>query len=273
MPTLIIHVPDPANKMNLQDRLLFKENYFSWSRTAMLLRLYIPSLLGKLVVLSLLSLLLTVAMGAYAMAYHQRPPLIGFYLLSMLIMLAPLTIATKDFRDVGAQLPVTATEKTATLFIIYWLIFPAVMATAGWLGEIFSRLALGVDLDVYVMDNYQNHFHWMLIAGCIQMIAVVTITLYYIVTASGNRILTGLVACVAGYIATLLTAGLIFFIIGFVVGIQVAAGTAEAEMVQIINNKIVGFLPLAIGFQVVLALIAIIYFTYKIHKSLNIRGF
>lgn len=259
--------------MNPQDRLLYKENHFSWSRTAMLLRLYIPSLLGKLIVLSLLTLLLTVALGAYALAYHQRPPLIGFYLLSMLIMLAPLTIATKDFRDVSAQLPVTATEKTATLCIIYWLMFPAVMGTAGWLGEIFCRLVLGVDLDVYVLENYENHYYQMLIAGCIQMIAVVTITLYYIVTAAGNRILTGLVACVAGFIATLLISGVILFIIGFIVGMQVAAGTAEPELVQIINNKIMGLLPLAIGLQVVLALIAIIYFTYKLHKSLNTRGF
>lgn len=257
--------------MNASDRLLFRENHFSWSRMMALVRLCWPSLRGILLVLSLAVLVLTVAMGAYVHFTQKNPSMLAYYVLSMLTVLSPLAITRRDFRSVTAQLPVTASEKTTALLLLFWVVFPLSTFVFQYVGEWIIESWFGVDLVRIYMNDFYDDLALAMIFGTVQTLCIIVIELYALVTARKNRIIAAIGAAVGTVVGFMLMSVVMFFCIGIWIGLRARAAGATDLTDEMYNLPQV--LAWVITILLAVSVAATIIFTFKLNKRLNNSGF
>ena len=264
-------------KMKQSDRLLFRENHFSWRRLAMIIRLYWPTLRGMLLFFTLLSFIITFSIGIYNYVTHSTMPNMAFYTLGLLGLIAPLTITRRDFRDVSSQLPVTAGEKTMTLIVFYWIAFPVAISLAQWGADRILNVWLGIDVMTYYMTVLLSEFETetlaaVFVTGTIQTMCIVTVELYALVCSRKNRMLTGLGAAAATMAVLMVISIMTFFCIGVWFGLN--ASDAEVPMQEEMMAEGLK-MALSLGMKIMLAASSVITViaTYKLHKRLNNSGF
>lgn len=238
----------------------------------MILRLYMPVLRFKLAALSVLALLITFTMGLYAKITDNPDQTGGFYLISIMIILAPLTVARRDYRDISSQLPVTAGEKFAVLIFLYWLAFPLCISLAQWAGELCVNGLFGIKLEAAFYDNHVGETGMIYLCGLVQSFSIITVILYTLVKARKNRILSGIGAGVLTYASYTAISTVLSFGAGLAAGFKAAKAEAEVTEAAILDT-ITGFYPIILTIILATAVAVLAVFTFKLYKQLNNSGF
>ncbi len=259
--------------MNLADRLLYRENHSRFSRFVMLLRLYAPALRFKLLALTVLSFLLTTGTGLYIKITGNQNPLGGYYLLQFIILLAPITLARRDFRDISSQLPVTAGEKFSTLLFLYWLVFPGCICLAELAGGWCVSEVLHVDITyLTAIFEYPNLSPSVIyFCGSLQSASIVIVELYALVKARKSRILSGIGAALLTFVSYILISAFCAFGIGLYAGFQASyEGEFDENMMAQLTLSL---FPWVFYVLIAVAVVVLAIFMKKLYKSLNNSGF
>ncbi len=258
--------------MKESDRLLYRENHSSWRRFWMLTRFYWPRLRGPLFALLSLTVFLIFSIGVYLSVTGHNAPY-GVYLsVSLLILLSPVTLLLRDFRAVGSQLPVTATEKLGTLLFYFWIVFPWSIYAVGALAEFAVKLATGTDIMQSFLNEYSpSGVSYFVISGSgtLVMMSIIACELYHMLRARGNRAGVALVSVLVGLACYMLLVAMASFILGVIVGYRAAVTGEEIDLTLATRQVFMYVLP---SVSAMLMLVAAVYLI-KLHKHLNNSGF
>jgi len=258
--------------MKESDRLLYRENHSSWRRLWMLIRFYWPRLRGPLLALVLLTAFLTLSIGVYVSATGHNAPWGAYFSISLLMLLSPMTLLLRDFRQVSSQLPVTAAEKLGALLFYFWLVFPWSVYLVSALTEIMISHFTGNDISQSFVSEYTpSGINYLLLCLCGIMVtmSIIVVELYYMLKARGNRAGVALVSVLAGFACYMFLVAVMCFIAGLAFGF-VAARTGKEIDVAFVSGKVFLYvMPFVTG---VLALVAVVY-VLKLRKHLNNSGF
>ena len=215
--------------------------------------------------------MITFTTGLFAKVDNNPDSHLGFYLISFVVILSPITIARRDYRDISSQLPVTAGEKLSVLLFLYWILFPVCFTVAQVLGELCVEWLLNIRLNPKFY-NELNETPVFILCGLFQTLSIITIILYTLVKARNNRILSGIGAGVVTYLCYALISAVLSFVVGFVAAIRVAHLDAD-NAGDFIAKTLTAVFPMILAAMAAIAVVVLIVFTVKLYKKLNNSGF
>lgn len=213
---------------------------FSWRRVWMLWRLYLPSLRKQLWAFPLVSLCISLA-AVWVLLISPKITPANFTItigISLMYYFAPIVLARRDYHVVSDQLPVLTSEKMVFL-AIYFMFVTMVLTTGvqtlifGLSSLVFSTFAHQME-DIYgmAMSIYPNK--WVLLMSNFMGMALPSLTLMGVVLAKRNRILMGVVCCVAAYLAICTISGVMG---GVMAMIEVKDVIADPDIAQNIGAQ------------------------------------
>lgn len=251
------------------DELLFVENHNSWHRIAMLFRLYWPVLRKGVITYPLAIVLLYAAVALLQVATGGWHEVLVEVALTVMIVWAPVMITRYDYRSVCAQLPVTAGDKLAFLMIVFWLIFPALVMVpqllCGWVMDtVFS-----IDTTAGLLSGDEPIGNYVLI-GVLTLYSLITIGMYYAVTAKSNRAWACMLSVFVYYIGYMVLSGIVMFSIGFYDGFMSAVGNENTT--YSLSDIESWSLMFTTAVSIIYILVAGIYLV-NLHKRLRNSGF
>lgn len=237
----------------------------------MLFNFYWPALRGKLLVLSLLTLMVTLAIGMYMASTGHEAPWGAYFCVSLFAMLSPLTLLGKDYRSTTAQLPVTAGEKLGTLLLYFWVLFPLSIYAANLLSEFIIKQWLGVSITESFLSEYLDagvEMYTIYICGWIESLLLCTICIYFVTTSRDLRAGRTIIAVLISYVALMMIMSISLFIFGFMAGFNATVYCDELGVNQMSDAMVKGLIIVA-----VLSVFAAAFFLRKLYKYLNNSGF
>lgn len=259
----------------------YTDNANSWKRIGMLCRLYWPGLKLGFFISILLPMVCVFLSAAITRLTGHATDWIFRWPISILLYISPIMLTKRDYRDVAAQLPVTAAEKLGFLLLTFWIIVPAAICLSSLIGEWISIAIFG-DKVIEMLDLYEEQAMMVLdnpgfnsiamntILSVTSVWAMVAVVLYYVVTTKKNRALSAVGSMIVVSLASALFVGIIGGIIGVIAGFKGAAdGISDAAIQESIRQMTIYILI----FTWILIMAIGTIFVVKLYKRLRNCGF
>lgn len=258
--------------------LLYADNAHSLRRMLMLWRLYWPTLRIGVIICIVFPILMYSLAGVIANLTGVYVD-INYY--CPILELLPLLLAFRDYRHISSQLPVTAGEKMIFLIVVFFVIFPGLLSLSELVGQWLLNDAFGQtvhnlfnEYNQKIMSTLKdNQLQWMrnnIFVGYGFAFALISVELYYIVTAKKNRIVAGLLSLLFAYLGICLIFAFVSAVVGIIIGYNSADETIPEEVIRIeMLHSLKWVIAFAFGS---IATIAIVYLI-KLYKKLRNCGF
>lgn len=258
---------------------------FSWRRVWLIGHYMLPTLKKQLIVYPLMA----VSMSAMSQlfCYFGLIQLTEAGIMNtfadLLFYFAPVSLARRDNRFIIVQLPAKISEKFAFLLIYYWVViglltFGLSILTIKCLGLLFPS-PVNPDFKV-IMETLTGvlgyKLDFIIVGGYLSGLALQAFTLFGVVRAKTNRMLTGIGYMIVSYIAMCVISGLSAAVLAFIQIWKFKSEYGDVVSVdpkEIVTEVVSGLLTPVMAFITILFCFIGVVLLYKTYKIVKHRGF